>query len=108
MNPWEDPFNTGYQLTQSLMAFGRGDWLGQGLGNSLQKLQYLPEAHTDFILSVIGEELGFLGVAVTIVLVFLLVLKAVFLGQRALRQKRPFSRLLGARNWHLVCLSSSR
>ncbi|MCL4410729.1 MAG: cell division protein FtsW [Gammaproteobacteria bacterium] len=91
MNPWEDPFNTGYQLTQSLMAFGRGDWLGQGLGNSLQKLQYLPEAHTDFILSVIGEELGFLGVAVTIVLVFLLVLKAVFLGQRALRQKRPFS-----------------
>lgn len=91
MNPWDDPFNTGYQLTQSLMAFGRGDWLGQGLGNSLQKLQYLPEAHTDFILSVIGEELGFVGVALIIMLVLVLVLKAIFLGQRALRQKRPFS-----------------
>lgn len=91
LNPWDDPFNTGYQLTQSLMAFGRGDWLGQGLGNSLQKLQYLPEAHTDFILAVVGEELGFIGVALIIMLVLVLVLKAIFLGQRALRQKRPFS-----------------
>ncbi|RUO33485.1 cell division protein FtsW [Aliidiomarina sanyensis] len=91
MNPWDDPFNTGYQLTQSLMAFGRGDWFGQGLGNSVQKLQYLPEAHTDFILSVIGEELGFVGVAATILLVFFVVLKAMLLGQRALKQKRPFS-----------------
>ncbi|MCH8501284.1 MAG: cell division protein FtsW [Aliidiomarina sp.] len=91
LNPWDDPFNTGYQLTQSLMAFGRGDWLGQGLGNSLQKLQYLPEAHTDFILAVVGEELGFVGVALIIMLVLVLVLKAIFLGQRALRQKRPFS-----------------
>ncbi|WP_194756274.1 cell division protein FtsW [Aliidiomarina indica] len=91
MNPWDDPFNTGYQLTQSLMAFGRGDWLGQGLGNSVQKLQYLPEAHTDFILSVIGEELGFVGVLATILLVAFIVIKAMLLGQKALRQKRPFS-----------------
>lgn len=91
MDPWDDPFNSGYQLTQSLMAFGRGDWFGQGLGNSVQKLQYLPEAHTDFILSVIGEELGFIGVLAVIVLSFMVVVKALLLGQRALRQKRPFS-----------------
>lgn len=91
MDPWDDPFNSGYQLTQSLMAFGRGDWLGQGLGNSVQKLQYLPEAHTDFILSIVGEELGFMGVSVVILLSLAVVLKALFLGQRALRQKRPFS-----------------
>ncbi|MCC5855794.1 MAG: cell division protein FtsW [Idiomarina sp.] len=91
MNPWEDPFGSGYQLTQSLMAFGRGDWFGQGLGNSIQKLQFLPEAHTDFILAVIGEELGFVGVVVTITLVMILVVKAMLLGQRALRQKRPFA-----------------
>ncbi|MGX5913188.1 cell division protein FtsW [Aliidiomarina sp. Khilg15.8] len=90
-NPWEDPFGSGYQLTQSLMAFGRGDWFGQGLGNSVQKLQYLPEAHTDFIMSVMAEELGFIGLTVTVLLVFALVAKALFLGQRALRQKRAFS-----------------
>lgn len=90
-NPWEDPFGSGYQLTQSLMAFGRGDWLGQGLGNSIQKLQYLPEAHTDFIISIMAEELGFIGVFITVLLLFALVVKALFLGQRALRQKRAFS-----------------
>jgi cell division protein FtsW len=90
-NPWEDPFGSGYQLTQSLMAFGRGDWLGQGLGNSVQKLQYLPEAHTDFIMSVMAEELGFIGLSVTVLLLFALVAKALFLGQRALRQKRAFA-----------------
>lgn len=90
-NPWDDPFGSGYQLTQSLMAFGRGDWFGQGLGNSVQKLQYLPEAHTDFIISILAEELGFIGVLVTVLLLFALVVKALFLGQRALRQKRPFS-----------------
>lgn len=90
-NPWEDPFGSGYQLTQSLMAFGRGDWFGQGLGNSVQKLQYLPEAHTDFIVSVMAEELGFIGVVVTVLLLFALVVKALFLGQRALRHKRAFS-----------------
>lgn len=90
-NPWEDPFGSGYQLTQSLMAFGRGDWGGQGLGNSVQKLQYLPEAHTDFIMSVMAEELGLVGLTLTILLVLALVTKALFLGQRALRQKRAFS-----------------
>ena len=90
-SPWDDPFGSGYQLTQSLMAFGRGDWFGQGLGNSVQKLQYLPEAHTDFIVSVMAEELGFIGVVVTVLLLFALVVKALFLGQRALRHKRAFS-----------------
>ncbi|MFA0520341.1 FtsW/RodA/SpoVE family cell cycle protein, partial [Vibrio sp. 10N.222.55.E8] len=60
--PWSDPFGSGYQLTQSLIAFGRGDWMGQGLGNSIQKLEYLPEAHTDFVFAVLAEELGFIGV----------------------------------------------
>lgn len=91
LDPWEDPFGSGYQLTQSLMAFGRGDMLGQGLGNSVQKLQFLPEAHTDFIMAVIGEELGFVGVVAVIALVLVLVLKALMLGQRALRQKKPFA-----------------
>jgi len=91
MNPWDDPFGSGFQLTQSLMAFGRGDWAGQGLGNSVQKLQYLPEAHTDFIVSILGEELGFVGVMLVLTLVFWVVLKALLLGQRALRQKRPFA-----------------
>ncbi|RTE86318.1 MULTISPECIES: putative lipid II flippase FtsW [Gammaproteobacteria] len=91
LDPWEDPFGSGYQLTQSLMAFGRGDVFGQGLGNSVQKLQFLPEAHTDFIMAVIGEELGFTGVVAVIALVLVLVLKALMLGQKALRQKKPFA-----------------
>ncbi|VEC00816.1 Cell division protein FtsW [Cedecea lapagei] len=69
-NPWEDPFGSGYQLTQSLMAFGRGELWGQGLGNSVQKLEYLPEAHTDFIFSIIGEELGYIGVVLALLMVF--------------------------------------
>ncbi len=59
LDPWAYPFGSGYQLTQPLMAFGRGGWTGQGLGNSVQKLEYLPEAHTDFILAVIAEEVRF-------------------------------------------------
>src|SRR5690606_8453659 len=58
LNPWNDPYGTGYQLTQALIAFGRGEWLGVGLGNSIQKQFYLPEAHTDFVFSVLAEELG--------------------------------------------------
>lgn len=85
LDPWQDPFGSGYQLTQSLMAFGRGDWFGQGLGNSIQKLQYLPEAHTDFIMAVVGEELGFIGILVILILVFGLVLRAMQLGHRALQ-----------------------
>ncbi|MDW1502074.1 FtsW/RodA/SpoVE family cell cycle protein, partial [Vibrio sp. YT-19(2023)] len=74
LDPWEDPFGSGYQLTQSLMAFGRGEWFGQGLGNSIQKLEYLPEAHTDFVFAVLAEELGFVGVVLVLMLIFSLVL----------------------------------
>lgn len=89
-DPWSDPWDTGYQLTQSLMAFGRGDWLGQGLGNSLQKLEYLPEAHTDFIVAILAEELGFIGLTMMLVLIFLMVYRALHLGNRAIKQNRPF------------------
>ncbi|WP_394248887.1 cell division protein FtsW [Vibrio profundi] len=88
--PWNDPFGSGYQLTQSLMAFGRGDWFGQGLGNSIQKLEYLPEAHTDFVFAVLAEELGFIGVTLVLILIFSLVLKAVFIGKRAFDQDQQF------------------
>ena len=83
LDPWENPFGSGYQLTQSLMAFGRGEWFGQGLGNSIQKLAYLPEAHTDFVFAVLAEELGFVGVVLVLMLIFSLVLKAIFIGRRA-------------------------
>ena len=69
MDPWSDAFGKGYQLSHSLIAFGRGEWLGVGLGASVEKLHYLPEAHTDFLLAVIGEELGFIGVACVIAVV---------------------------------------
>ena len=63
LDPWADPFNSGFQLTQSLIAIGRGEWFGVGLGESVQKLFYLPEAHTDFLFAVLAEELGLVGVA---------------------------------------------
>ncbi|WP_082633312.1 cell division protein FtsW [Lacimicrobium alkaliphilum] len=90
LDPWADPFGSGYQLTQSLMAYGRGDLFGQGLGNSLQKLEYLPEAHTDFIMAILAEELGFVGVCAVLALLMMLVLKALRLGNLALQQERPF------------------
>ncbi len=90
LDPWEDPFGSGYQLTQSLMAFGRGEWLGQGLGNSIQKLEYLPEAHTDFVFAVLAEELGFVGVVLVLVLLFSLVLKAIFIGKKAFQHDQQF------------------
>ncbi|KAF7276642.1 hypothetical protein GWI33_010001, partial [Rhynchophorus ferrugineus] len=71
-NPWEDPQGTGYQLAQSLIAFGRGEWFGTGLGHSVQKLAYLPEAHTDFMLAVTAEELGFVGIATIFILSFMM------------------------------------
>lgn len=83
MDPWDDPFGSGYQLTQSLMAFGRGEWFGQGLGNSIQKLEYLPEAHTDFVFAVLAEELGYVGVVLVLMLIFSLVTKAIFIGRRS-------------------------
>ncbi len=90
LDPWEDPFGSGYQLTQSLMAFGRGEWFGQGLGNSIQKLEYLPEAHTDFVFAVLAEELGFIGVVLVLVLIFSLVLKAIFIGKKAFQHDQLF------------------
>ncbi|WP_428772942.1 cell division protein FtsW [Vibrio sp.] len=90
LDPWEDPFGSGYQLTQSLMAFGRGEWFGQGLGNSIQKLEYLPEAHTDFVFAVIAEELGFVGVTLVLILIFSLVLKALMIGRKAFEQQQLF------------------
>ncbi|PIJ49750.1 cell division protein FtsW [Erwinia sp. OLTSP20] len=93
-NPWEDPFGSGYQLTQSLMAFGRGELWGQGLGNSVQKLEYLPEAHTDFIFSIIGEELGYIGVVFTLLMVFFVSFRAMSIGRRALEIDQRFSGFL--------------
>ncbi len=89
-DPWADPFNDGFQLTQALIAVGRGEWLGVGLGDSVQKLYYLPEAHTDFIFAVIAEELGFLGVLMVIGLFAVFVARAFYLGIEGLRQGRAF------------------
>ncbi|TDP32687.1 cell division-specific peptidoglycan biosynthesis regulator FtsW [Idiomarina aquatica] len=84
LEPEKDPFGAGYQLMQSLIAFGQGQFSGLGLGNSIQKLQYLPEAHTDFIMSVVAEELGFIGVVAVISLVLMLVSRALVIGRRCL------------------------
>jgi len=83
MNPWADPFDSGFQLTQSLMAIGRGEWLGVGLGSSVQKLFYLPEAHTDFVFAVLAEELGLLGVCTVIALYVLFVWRAFIVAAQA-------------------------
>lgn len=90
LDPWADPFGTGYQLTQSLMAYGRGSWFGQGLGNSVQKLEFLPEAHTDFIMAILAEELGYIGVLLVLVLVFSIIITALRLGSACLNNERPF------------------
>jgi len=90
LDPWQDPFGSGYQLTQSLMAYGRGEIFGQGLGNSIQKLEYLPEAHTDFVMAVLAEELGFIGVAFILLLSMILVFKALMLGKKALAKEKFF------------------
>lgn len=91
MNPWENPFNSGYQLTQSLIAFGRGGWFGVGLGKSIQKLFYLPEAHTDFLFAVIAEELGLVGMLVVIVLFTGLVLRILYIGRQAQKLRQHFA-----------------
>ncbi len=90
LNPWADPYDSGFQLTQSLIAIGRGEWLGVGLGAGVQKLFYLPEAHTDFLFAVLAEELGFVGVVVTIGLFTLLVWRAFSLSRGALSASAPF------------------
>ncbi len=96
LNPWDTRYVQGkaYQLTHSLIAFGRGEWLGVGLGGSVEKLNYLPEAHTDFILAVIGEELGFVGVFLVIGLFFWMVRRAFEIGRNALALDRVFSGLV--------------
>lgn len=91
LNPWADPFNSGFQLTQALIAFGRGEWLGVGLGGSVQKLFYLPEAHTDFLFAVMAEELGLIGVLLVIGLFTVLVYRALRIGRQAENRERPFS-----------------
>jgi len=91
MNPWEDPFDSGFQLTQALIAVGRGEVMGVGLGASIQKLFYLPEAHTDFIFAVLAEELGLLGVIFILALFMLLVSRIMIIGLMAHRMERPFA-----------------
>ena len=91
LNPWAHPFDDGFQLTQALIAIGRGEWLGVGLGGSVQKLFYLPEAHTDFILAVIAEELGLVGILLVLVLFAALVGRALMLGLRAVERGQRFA-----------------
>ncbi|WP_448212935.1 cell division protein FtsW [Colwellia sp. MEBiC06753] len=90
LDPWADPFGSGYQLTQSLMAYGRGELFGQGLGNSIQKLEYLPEAHTDFVMAVLAEEFGFVGISAILILSCILVIKALLLGRQAVNKEKYF------------------
>jgi cell division protein FtsW len=91
LNPWEDQYNTGYQLTQSLIAFGRGGWSGAGLGDSVQKLFYLPEAHTDFLFAVLAEELGLVGILLVLALYSILVFRGLMIGFNAFSQERLFA-----------------
>ena len=86
-NPWADPLGAGYQLSNALMAFGRGEWFGVGLGHSIQKMSYLPEAHTDFMLAILGEEFGFFGITTVLFLSFAMVISCIRIGQRALNHQ---------------------
>lgn len=90
-DPWADPYGSGFQLVQSLIAFGRGEWFGVGLGNSVQKLFYLPEAHTDFVFSIWAEETGFVGALGLLLLVLLLVLRIAAIGRAAARAGDTFA-----------------
>ena len=94
MDPWNDSYGKGYQLSHSLIAFGRGEWFGVGLGASIEKLFYLPEAHTDFLLAVIAEELGFAGVLAVILLFLFLVHRAFAVGRQAASLERYFAALV--------------
>ena len=86
-DPWADPLGTGYQLSNALMAFGRGEWTGVGLGHSIQKMAYLPEAHTDFMLAILGEEFGFFGISTVLLLSFTMLLCCIKIGHRALQHQ---------------------
>ncbi len=91
LDPWADQFNSGYQLTQSLIAFGRGGWFGVGLGDGVQKLLYLPEAHTDFLFAVLAEELGLTGILLVLILYSILVWRGFMIGFNAHSQGRLFA-----------------
>lgn len=90
-DPWQDPFDKGYQLSQALIAFGRGDWLGVGLGSGIQKLFYLPEAHTDFVFAVVAEEMGLLCVVMLILLYTFIVFRSFIIAQTAQTSGKPFA-----------------
>lgn len=94
MDPWQDAYGKGYQLSHALIAFGRGEWFGVGLGASVEKLFYLPEAHTDFLLAVVAEELGFVGVCAVILMFGLLIWRAFAVGRQALALDRIYSALV--------------
>jgi cell division protein FtsW len=96
LNPWDDPLKTGFQLTQSLMAIGRGEWVGVGLGASVQKLFYLPEAHTDFVFAVLAEELGFVGVLSVLALVMALSYRSLVIARNASEAGLKFQSYLAA------------
>ncbi len=96
LHPWDDPFNGGFQLTQSLIAIGRGAWFGVGLGASVQKLFYLPEAHTDFLFAVLAEELGLAGVALTLSLFLALTWRAFVIARRAFDAGLKFASYLAS------------
>lgn len=91
LDPWADQYNSGYQLTQSLIAFGRGGWFGSGLGESIQKLLYLPEAHTDFLFAVLAEELGLFGILLVMALYSILVIRGLTIAYTANLQDRVFA-----------------
>ena len=94
MDPWQDEYGRGYQLSHALIAFGRGEWFGVGLGASVEKLFYLPEAHTDFLLAVIAEELGFVGVSVVVCAFALLIQRAFAIGRQSLTLDRVYGGLV--------------
>src|SRR6202012_1232713 len=96
LDPWADPYNAGFQLTQSLIAIGRGQWFGVGLGESVQKLFYLPEAHTDFLFAVLAEELGLAGVAITLALFLGLTSGAFVIARRAFDAGLKFASYLAS------------
>lgn len=91
LHPWTDPFGSGFQLTQALIAIGRGEWFGVGLGSSIQKLFYLPEAHTDFLFAVLAEELGFVGILLVVSAFAFIVWRAFSIGRGAERRAQPFA-----------------
>jgi len=94
LDPWADPFNSGFQLTQSLIAIGSGGWFGTGLGGSIQKLFYLPEAHTDFMYAIFAEEMGFVGQVVLIGLFVLFAWRCFSIARKALQKQQAFGAYL--------------